>query len=216
VAVGEIALARTDSIITEENVSATADTDLLKRWKRGDLSGFDALMSRYERPLYCLIRRIVRNEQDSQDILQETLVRLYRSMDRLREGVSLQPWLYRTASNLAIDHLRKMKPGRTVSLEEKQESEGKEPERIDEQSPEDPRKRTIRKQLEQRLIEAMNRLPKRQQAAMTLRCLQDLSMHEIAEILQCKERTVGTTLFAARKKLMEELEPLLADLLSMS
>ena len=135
-------------------------------------------------------------------------------MDRLREDVSLQPWLFRTASNLAIDHLRKTKPGRTVSLEAKREETGLEPETtLTDDAPDDPHRQVLRQQLEEKLVTAMNQLPKRQRMAMTLRCLRELTMKEIAEILECKERTVGTTLFAARKKLMRDLEPLLADLI---
>ncbi|MFH1740649.1 MAG: sigma-70 family RNA polymerase sigma factor [bacterium] len=199
--------------IAAQKESTSRDVEFLRRWKSGDVTGFNALMSRYERPLYRLIWKVVRNDHDAQDILQETFIRLYRNVGRLRDNVSLQPWLFRTASNLSIDHLRKIKPGRMVSLEKQQETTGQEPEGIQDKPPDDPHRHTLRKQLERHLIDAVNRLPRRQRLAMTLRCLQDLSMREIAEILKCKEQTVGTTLFAARKKLMEELEPLLSDLL---
>ncbi len=207
-----IALADHNILGLEETVSQ--DVADLKRWKNGDVAGFNCLMSRYERRLFRLVWKIVRNDEDTQDILQETFMRLHRSMDRLREDVSLQPWLFRTASNLAIDHLRKTKPGRTVSLEAKREETGLEPETtLTDDAPDDPHRQVLRQQLEEKLVTAMNQLPKRQRMAMTLRCLRELTMKEIAEILECKERTVGTTLFAARKKLMRDLEPLLADLI---
>lgn len=211
--VRQAGVALADQHILEVEESTSQDIVDLRRWKDGDVTGFNTLMSRYERRLYRLIWKIVRNDEDSQDVLQETFIRLHRSVDRLRDDVSLQPWLFRTASNLAIDHLRKVKPGRTVSLEEKVEKTGQELEAIREDTPDDPHRRALRKQLEERLVAALNRLPKRQRMAMSLRCLRELSMREIADILKCKERTVGTTLFAARKKLMKELEPLLADLL---
>jgi RNA polymerase sigma-70 factor (ECF subfamily) len=213
VTVRQAGLALLDHDILEVEESTPQDVVDLRRWKDGDVMGFNALMSRYERRLYRLIWKVVRNNEDTQDVLQETFIRLHRSVDRLREDVSLQPWLFRTASNLAIDHLRKVKPGRTISLDDRQQETGQEPETIHGESPDDPHRRVVRKQLEERLVAALNRLPKRQRMAMTLRCLRDLSMREIAKVLKCKERTVGTTLFAARKKLMKELEPLLSDLL---
>lgn len=207
----EAGLAWAGHHILEVEQLTSQDMVDLKRWKDGDVTGFNTLMSRYERRLYRLIWKVVRNDEDTQDILQETFIRLHRSVDRLREDVSLQPWLFRTASNLAIDHLRKVKPGRTVSLDDWGQETGQEP--IIGDTPDDPYRRALRKQLEERLVAALNRLPKRQRRAMSLRSLRDLSMREIAGVLKCKERTVGTTLFAARKKLMKELEPLLSDLL---
>ncbi len=207
-----VALADHNILGSEPTVSQ--DVADLKRWKDGDMAGFNCLMSRYQRRLYRLVWKIVRNDEDTQDVLQETFIRLHRSIDKLREDVSLQPWLFRTASNLAIDHLRKAKPGRTVSLESKQEDTGLEPEtNLADETPDDPHRRILHKQLEDKVVAAMNQLPKRQRMAMSLRCLRELSMKEIAEVLECKERTVGTTLFAARKKLMRDLEPLLADLI---
>ncbi len=187
------------------------DQLLLKRWRSGDDGGFHALMSKYERPMFRVIWKIVRNEDDVRDILQETFLRLWRNLDKIREDVPLHPWLFRAATNLAIDHLRKHKPGRVVSMVD-QNSEGVEMTMEPEDQGADPRISARIREIEKHVRQAIDELPKRQRKAMALRGLDDLSLKEIADILECEERTVGTTLFAARKKLMHRLRPLLEEL----
>lgn len=187
------------------------DQVLLQRWKSGDNSGFHALMSKYERLVYRVIWKVVRHDEDARDLLQETFLRLWRNTEKLREDVELSPWLLRCATNLAIDHLRKHKPGRVVSMVVKSD-DGDEVTMEPADKADDPRVAARRKEIEERVREAIEELPKRQRMAMHLRGLQDLSLKEIAKILACEERTVGTTLFAARKKLIQRLKPLLEEL----
>lgn len=187
------------------------DAILLERWRGGDIGGFHALMTRYERPVFRVIWKVVRNDEDARDLMQETFVRLWKNADKLREGTQLHPWLFRTASNLAIDHLRKYKPGREVSMVT-QRDDGDETTIEPAAQNADPRLRARRKEIEAAIHAAVAELPRRQRIAMTLRSIEELSLKEIADILECEERTVGTTLFAARKKLIEKLRPLLEEL----
>lgn len=188
-----------------------SDPVLLKRWRGGDQGGFHALMTRYERPVFRVIWKVVRNDEDARDLMQETFLRLWKNADKIRDDVDLHPWLFRTGTNLAIDHLRKYKPGRVVSMVTRNE-EGDETMVEPQDRTTDPRIRARRRELESRIRAAVAELPKRQRTAMVLRSLEELSTKQIAKILECQEKTVGTTLFAARQKLIKRLRPLLEEL----
>lgn len=192
-------------------VESSPDTLSLRLWQQGDVRGYNELVKRYERPLFAFILRIVRDTFEAQDLLQESFIRLYRSQDRLREDKNLKSWLFMTAHNICIDYLRKNKPGRVTTMDHQdpvfqvlQDAGGTE-------GPEPPDERLRKKRLYQMILEAIEKLPNQQRLAMTLRSLQGLSMKEIAEVMNCSEKTIGTTLFAARKKLLASLRPVLGE-----
>ncbi len=160
------------------------DPVLLKRWRDGDQGGFHALMTRYERPVFRVIWKMVRNDEDARDLMQETFLRLWKNADKIRDDVDLHPWLFRTGTNLAIDHLRKHKPGRVVSMVARNE-EGDETMMEPQDRTTDPRVRARRRELEGRIRAAVSELPKRQRTAMVLRSIEDLSTKQIAKILEC-------------------------------
>ena len=117
-----------------------------------------------------------------------------------------------TAHNICIDYLRKNKPGRVTAMDHQDpmfqvliDTGGTE-------GPEPPDERLRKKRLYQMTLEAIEKLPNQQRLAMTLRSLQGLSMKEIAEVMNCSEKTIGTTLFAARKKLLASLRPVLGEM----
>ncbi len=184
----------------------------LRLWKSGNMRGYNELIQRYERPLICFILRIVRDPDESKDVLQETFVRLYRSLPKLREDKSLKAWLFQTANNLSIDWLRKRKPDRLMAVDHQDFSFQLMVESSDKEKPARPDESYQDEWMHQKILEAIEQLPKKQRMVMTLRSCQGLSLKEIAEILGSNEKTVGTTLFAARKKLMKQLKPALKDM----
>lgn len=198
----------------QEASSAQLDAQSLRLWKNGSLEGYNQLVERYQRPLLHFIYRVIGDRDESRDILQETFVRLYRSLSKLQEDKNLKAWLYQTANNLCIDHLRKHKPGRVKAVDMQEpvtlnmiESQYKaqggqaQPDQLAQQS-----------HIQERVLKAIEALPKKQRLMMTLRSCEELSLKEIAQVVGCSEKTVGTTLFAARQKLEKMLRPLLPDL----
>ena len=83
---------------------------------RSDDNTFRAIVKEYERPLYFHIRRLVVSHDDAKDILQDTFIKAFRSLWTLRKESGLRPWLYRIATNSALDFLKKR--AGLVSLEE--------------------------------------------------------------------------------------------------
>lgn len=187
------------------------DVVSLRLWKSGNMRGYNELVERYERPLFHFIYRMLRDADESKDVLQETFVRLYQSLPRLREDKSLKSWLFQTANNLCIDHFRKHKPGRVTAMDHSDSLfeavvESGEPDR-----PMGPDEWFNNRQLKGSIMKAINELPKQQRMMMTLRSCKGLSLKEIAEVMDCNEKTVGTTLFAARKRLLDVLKPVLLE-----
>ena len=183
----------------------------LQLWKNGNMRGYNQIVERYQKPLFSFIYRTVRSVEESKDILQETFVRMFKYKDNFKEDKSLKSWLYQTASNLCIDFFRKYKPGRVNSfdhqdpafcslVESSGQGSGKQPDEVAQE-----------KKMQEIILKAIDELPKKQKMAMVLRSCKNLSIKEIAEVMECTEQTVGTTLFAARKKLVEMLSPILKD-----
>lgn len=184
----------------------------LQLWKNGNMRGYNQIVERYQKPLFHFIYRIVRDMDESKDILQETFVRMYKYKERFDEEKSLKSWLYQTANNLCIDFFRKHKPGRVNFYDQQDslfstlvESSGLEREKQPDEIAQDNRLYEI-------ILKAIEQLPKKQKMVMTLRSCKNLSLKEIAEVMGCTQQTVGTTLFAARKKLIQLLSPVLEEL----
>ena len=198
---------------SSSHMTAAVDEQSLRLWKRGNLRGYNELVERYKRPIFCFIYHQIRDADEAKDILQETFIRMYRHKDRLREDKNLKAWLYQTASRLCIDLYRKKKPDRVFPMDSQDPAftqlcdqsnhrqVGPQPDRLVEEH-----------QAQQKILEAINRLPKKQRMIMSLRSCEGLSLSEIAETMECSEKTVGTTLFAARKKLVKWLKPLYEEL----
>ncbi len=190
---------------------ADSDVALLRLWKSGEVCGYNDLVKRYQRPLLMFICRMIRDADDAKDVLQETFVRFYRSLDKLREDRSLKSWLYMTANNLSIDYLRKHKPGRVTAMDHEDSTFQTLAESSVLDRPQRPDDCLRETWIQEQVLEAIEQLPSQQRMAMTLRSIKGLSLKEIAEMMNSTEQTVGTTLFAARKKLVKILQPILRE-----
>ena len=138
-------------------------------------------------------------------------MRLYRSLDKLREDKSLKSWLYMTANNLSIDWLRKHKPGRVAVMDHQDTAFQALADSSRAESPQQPDHQMRETWMQEKILEAIDQLPNQQRMAMTLRSVKGFSLREIAETMNSTEQTVGTTLFAARKRLLKILQPVLQD-----
>jgi len=185
-----------------------ADNLALRQWKSGNQRGYNELIRRYERPLFHFIFRMIRDADEAKDLLQETFVRFFRSKESLREDKNLKAWLYQTANHLCIDHLRKHKPGRFLTVDHQDEAFVSSVDSMDLDRRPQPDEEVMDRETQDQIVSAIQSLPKHQRMIMSLRCGQEKSLQEIAEVMGCSAKTVGTTLFAARKKLMKKLRPI--------
>jgi RNA polymerase sigma-70 factor, ECF subfamily len=193
----------------------TSDTQLVQRAKLGDLEAFEALISRYEQRVYSLTLRMLRQEQDAEDVTQQTILSALENLSGFRGEASFSTWLLRIATHAALKIIRKRKGLDTVSLEEV--TEGTEdsdpvphPEYIADwrQSPEEL---VHKNEIKRLLDEALSQLDEKHRLVFLLRDVEGLSVKETAEALGLSEANTKVRLLRARLQLRELLTRTLGD-----
>ena len=177
--------------------------------RAGELAAFETLVARYERQVYTLALRVVRQEQDAEDVTQQTFISAMEHLAGFRQESSFATWLFRIATHAALKILRKRKGLNTVSLEEATElqPDGESlphPEFIADwkQSPE----ALVTQRETQRLLdEALARLDDNHRLIFLLRDVEGLSVKETAAALNLSEANVKVRLLRARLQLREQL-----------
>jgi RNA polymerase sigma factor (sigma-70 family) len=167
---------------------------LVFRCARRDSQALDELVRTWERRLFYYVCRLVDDEQDAWDILQETWLKVIRGIGSLREPGALPAWLYRIARNTAMSHLRKRYADEalTDACEEMSDARVEQPDFAFEDAA--------------RVHEALDQLSPRHREALALCFLEDMSIDEIASVVGIPPGTVKSRLYHARRALREVLE----------
>lgn len=164
---------------------------------RSDPEAFAEVVLRYQDRLYNYLYRMTGSREDAQDLTQEAFVRAYRALPRFNLEAPFRPWLYKIATNLAINHLKGRKP--SIVLEEYV------PSPPNEYSPE----RQVEAAETQRLVsQAIAQLPEHYRSVVLLRHVEELSYEEIARTLDLPLGTAKVRLHRARAALQEKLTAL--------
>jgi RNA polymerase sigma-70 factor (ECF subfamily) len=193
----------------------TTDIELVQRAKAGELEAFEALTHRHEQRVYSLALRMLRHEQDAEDVTQQTFLSALENLNGFRGDASFATWLLRIAAHAALKVIRKRKGLNTVSLEEATEGateseSAPHPEFIADwrQSPEElVHKNEILRLLDQ----ALAQLDEKHRVVFLLRDVEGLSVRETAEALDLSEANVKVRLLRARLQLREQLTRVLGD-----
>jgi len=200
--------------IIGETADAT-DAELVRRAKAGGLDAFETLANRHEQRVYSLALRMLRHEQDAEDVTQQTFLSAVEHLAGFREEASFSTWLLRIASHAALKVIRKKKGLNTVSLEEATEvSEDvnsiPHPEFIADwrQSPEELVERNETRRL---LDEALAQLDEKHRLVFLLRDVEGFSVKETADALGLTEANTKVRLLRARLQLRELLTRALGD-----
>ena len=186
---------------------ATSDAEVMLRVKAGDQPAFDYLVQKYRRPLVSFMYRMARNAAVAEDLAQEVFLRVYRSRESYEASAKFTTWLYRIATNLAVNHARDTRherPEVTVSLDEPDEATGMTMDLPDgEMTAEQAMVRRERLTGIRRKIEA---LPERQRLAVVMHKYQQMDYRQIAEVLELSESATKSLLFRAYETLREQLK----------
>lgn len=182
------------------------DADLVRQTLNGNTAAYNSLVQRYQRQVYNLAYRMLGNAEDAGDLVQDTFLRAYGALASFRQDASFLTWLYKIASNLCIDQLRSRKAKSTLSLDVELE-EGREP-AADIRSC-GPEEAAVRGSVQDVVQKAVLNLPEKYRAVVVMRHLQDMSVDEIARVLDLPTGTVKTHLFRARDMLRGRLRPVL-------
>lgn len=187
-----------------------SDLELMLRVSRGDADSFGVLLNRHRGPLLNYFVRMVRDPALAEDLAQEAFLRVYQARERYQPEARFTTWLYRIATNLALNALRDRRSEPVVleaTLDQGSES-GSPLERAADGRPtvEDRLAESDRQRLIRQAIEA---LPEKQRAAVILHKYQEVDYRQIASILKVSESAVKSLLFRAYESLRARLEPLL-------
>jgi RNA polymerase sigma-70 factor (ECF subfamily) len=193
---------------------ARSDVQLMLDVKAGDERSFELLLQRYRTPLVNFLYRMVRAREEAEDLAQEVFLRVYRARKDYVPSAKFTTWLFRIATNLALNSVRDNRHQRmevsldapvTVDAEDGDEKAldiaEKHP-NIEQYLVEEARKKMIR--------HAIDKLPEKQRAAVLLHKYQELDYGDIAKILECSESALKSLLFRAYETLRVELAPLVA------
>lgn len=179
---------------------------LVRRARAGDSAAFEQLIDCYKHRIYNYVLRMVGDPDTAEDIAQETFIRAYSSLASFRGASSVQTWLYRIASNLAIDTMRRRKYRyNSFSLDEPLSTLDTEVSRDIEDEGPGPERQLQTRQLQQKVTDAIARLSPKLRTVIILYELQNMSYEEIAEILGAPLGTIKSRLFNAREQLKELL-----------
>jgi RNA polymerase sigma-70 factor (ECF subfamily) len=192
-----------------------SDGDLVLRAQAGDLAGFEALIGRHEQRVYSLALRMLRQEQDAEDVTQQAFLSALEHLGGFRSEASFSTWLLRIATHAALKIIRKRKGLDMVSLEAATEETGgydsvPHPEYIADWrlSPE----QLVHQHEIQRLLDAaLAQLDENHRLVFLLRDVEGLSVRETAEALELSEANVKVRLLRARLQLRERLTQTLGD-----
>lgn len=177
-------------------LSGSLDGVRVARLRQGDIEALGELYEEYKNPIFRVALAITRDSGAAEDILQECFVRLFTHADRLRTDRPVGPWLYRVAVNLSCDWIqnRRRWNGLIGGVERLFHSLHSAPEREVEDQ-----------EIQERVRQAIAALPLPQQVVVVLYYLEELSLKEIAEILEIPEGTVKSRLHYGREALKERL-----------
>ncbi|PIE24493.1 MAG: RNA polymerase subunit sigma [Planctomycetota bacterium] len=181
------------------------DAELVQASLDGDFASFEQLMSRYERKAFWIAYHVLGRVEESRDVVQEAFVRVHRSLDRFDFSKNFYTWLFRIVTNLAIDHLRKIRSDRTVTVDNLEEGWAGEA-----REEEGPEQCMLGRETAGRVRMILDRIPPRFRTILALRDLHDISCREIAPILGLSYPTVRWRLHKARQLFKERWERLLA------
>ena len=187
------------------------DADVVALAQQGREPAYRELLRRYERPVFSLIFRMVRDRETAEDLAQETFIKVLNHIDRYRPEFKLSSWLFKIANNVAIDHLRKRTVD-TISIDGSPhaatraeiEATSFDVESRGESALEEVESRELGSAIER----AITRLRPEYRSCIMLRHVEGRSYEEIAAMLDLPLGTVKTYIHRARKELRDALEHL--------
>jgi RNA polymerase sigma-70 factor (ECF subfamily) len=194
-----------------ETSGYTADVDdrlLVTDALAGRESAFRELLTRYERPVFSLILRMVRDRSLAEDLAQETFIKAFNALGRYNPSYKFSSWIFKIANNLTIDYLRKKKLD-TVSIDGSPHARSSEElaqtRLVVESTDEDPHELVEHRELGSQIEVAIGELRPEYRTAVLLRHVEGYAYDEIADIMEIPLGTVKTYLHRARHELKSKL-----------
>jgi RNA polymerase sigma-70 factor (ECF subfamily) len=191
------------------NPERAVDQKLVEKAQRGDKKAFSMLVEKYQRRLNRLLSRMVRDQSEIEDIVQDSFIKAYRAINNFRGDSAFYTWLYRIGINTAKNHLVKLgkrpKAMNDVEIEEIENFE----DAPDLRNYETPESSMMSSEIIAAVNQTIEALPNELKEAISLREMDGLSYDEIADLMNCPIGTVRSRIFRAREVIAEKLKPLI-------
>jgi RNA polymerase sigma-70 factor (ECF subfamily) len=181
------------------------ETRLAKLSRGGDRRAFAELVELYKDKIYHLGYRMLNQKQEAEDVVQETFLRVYTNLERYDENQKFSTWIYRIATNLCIDRLRKRKPSYSIDAE-MTDGEGMDWHSMLASKDPGPDEELILSETQTNIREAIQTLPDKYKAVVILRYLHDMTLQEIGEVLDMPVTTIKTRVHRGREFLRKKLQ----------
>jgi len=194
-------------IAGDQSAEGLSDAQIMLRVKAGDESAFEYLVQKYRRPMLSFMYRMAHNSAVAEDLAQEVFLRVYRSREKYEASAKFTTWLYRIASNLAVNHARDTRherPENTVSLDEPDQESG-----LTMDVPDDSlsaEENIVKRERLAAIRQRVQSLPERQRIAVIMHKYQQMDYRQIAEVLKLSESAIKSLLFRAYETLRVQLK----------
>jgi RNA polymerase sigma-70 factor (ECF subfamily) len=207
----KVGLAEGLQVVATAPVSGNREIDhqLVLRAQRRDKRAFGLLVDKYQRKLARLLSRMIRDQAEIEDVVQESFIKAYRALPNFRGDSAFYTWLYRIGINTAKNYLVSMGRRPTVSTDIEIEDAENFDSGDELRTTETPESSMMTKQIAQTVNDTVEGLPEELKTAITLREIEGLSYEEIATIMGCPIGTVRSRIFRARETISLKLRPLL-------
>lgn len=191
-------------------VEGADERELIRRAQSGDRAAFDDLVRRYDQQVLRLIMRIVSSPEKARDLYQEVFLKVFRSLSRFRSESRFSTWLYRVATNVCFDHLRRTRSREEVQVPASDDGQDVFFQSLPDGQPARDPERTLRSgEIRNRIQEALKRLGPRERVVFELRHFEGMRLRAIGEMCGTSEETAKNSLFRATQKLRQELGDLI-------
>ena len=203
-AAGAVRLTRTNM---PDALAGLTDAEVMLRVKAGDDDAFNFLIDKFRRPLISFMYRMTHNSATAEELAQEVFLRMYRSRAGYTANAKLTTWMYRIATNLAVNHARDTKherPENVVSIDESDEDTGLSVDVPDTSL--NVEQNMLRRERLAAIRQHVQDLPERQRTAVLMHKYQNMDYKQIAEVLNLSESATKSLLFRAYETLRDKLK----------
>ena len=182
------------------------EKELLEKAKAGDVESFEILIQAVRQKAYQIALSYLKNQEDAEDALQDSLLKIYRGLSRFQETSRFSTWVYRVVVNTCLDHIKKNKRQKDRILSFSGEDHKEDPfdavSMLRDESAE-PERHMLQKEKTQIILACLERIAPSLREVVVLRDVQGFSYGEIAQILDISEGTVKSRLSRARQAVKE-------------
>jgi RNA polymerase sigma-70 factor (ECF subfamily) len=176
-------------------MAVRTDLELIEAFKKGDVTGFNELVRRYQEKVYWIARRIVGTHEEADDVVQDVFIRVHGALRDFRAESGFYTWLYRIGVNVSLNALRKSRVKEFIRFEEVEE--------MLEQPDDSADRPMLAKEYSDLLERAISRLPPKQKAVFMMRYYDEMPYEEMSKVLGKSVGGLKANYFHALKKVQE-------------